>query len=160
MDILNFGAYPECYARVIAEFDARKHLFDTCHCVLIENQMTISKKMYRVYQHMLSYFLIRYHGRGTPIVYEVDPKFKTSGLGAPRFTKKDGAKANKKWAVAKAWSLCHDRRDTYSLELLRQCGVKAREDLADTICYEEAFFLYFFSHWQEFPVSIRSRMGL
>lgn len=119
------------YDKLTHELDKFIYL-DKCDYVLVESQLSRNPKALRLMQHIISYLLIK---TKSPLIIEISPKFKTQTFKAPRMKSKDA----KKWAITKATELLTLRNDDFALELFNK--MKKKDDIADTICYCEAWFL-------------------
>ncbi len=111
----------------------------TSHYIIIERQLPQNYKATRIAQHTISYFCIKlYNNKLLSSIIEIDPKLKGKMLGASRQLTD---KQLKSWAVEKARSILTLRNDTFSLSVLDKFKTK-QDDLSDTICQIEAYFLY------------------
>lgn len=107
--------------------------------IIIERQLPENYKATRIAQHTISYFLLKLKDSPlTPTIVEISPQLKGKILGAPKGI---GKRELKKWAIEEADRLLRKRGDTYGLDLMKSIKGK-KDDLADTLCQIEAYFLY------------------
>ena len=137
---------PELMASIEHYITSLQPVLKEVDIVLIERQMGLNYKASRVFQHVLTIFLMmRRLGlliNPKLVICDISPKMKGDKLGAPKGCK--GADL-KKWSIDKAKELCQWRGDTNSLSVLEFHNKKTKtkaDDLADTICQIEAFFLH------------------
>ncbi len=126
------------YQNIIKILDLQNEHFNNTHFILIERQIPKNHNAVRVAQHLITYFLIKLKDLLLlPSIIEVSPKLKGKMLGAPKGINERQLKT---WAVAKATELAEERKDEYTLNLLKK--TKKKDDLADVLCQIEAFCLY------------------
>lgn len=118
--------------------DYHSKYYQDCHFIVIERQLPFNYRSFRIFQHTLSYFLIKLKDAPLlPQIMELDSKLKSHQLAPGEdFTKN----ALKKWSVKKCEELLKLRNDTLGLELFNQ--QRKQDDLADTVCQLEALFKY------------------
>jgi len=126
--------------KVLTEFlDKYKQFYDNCHYVIIEKQLAVNYKAVRISQHTISYFTFRLFNKPLlPPIIEVDSKLKGKMLEAPKGM---GDGQLKVWAVTRAREMFEARNDQFSLGVLDHFKSK-QDDLSDTACQIEAFFIY------------------
>lgn len=113
--------------------------FINCHYIVVESQMHINPTACRIAQHLISYLMISTRNRGSkPIIVEVDSSLKIVGLGGPRIKSEV---ERKKWCKVEGAKILKRRKDKESLEIIN--GKKKKDDLFDTVCYEQAWWSYF-----------------
>ena len=124
--------------------DSMSDLWPKCDLIGIERQMATNPKSSRMFQHVLSYFMMYYRARPKLdcIVIDINPKLKGRILKAPTNLNYKGLKA---WAIEKAGEILQERGDQKTKDLLiahdKSKGKVKADDLADTICQMEALFL-------------------
>ncbi len=126
------------YEVLTAFLNKYKDKYYECHYIIVERQLPQNYKATRIAQHTISYFSILLKNSPLmPSIIEIDPKLKGRVLGAPK-----GINDNqlKRWAIEKARELLTIRRDEFSLKVLDHFK-KKQDDLADTVCQIEAFFI-------------------
>ena len=126
----------DTYKVLTGFLDKYKQFYDDCHYVIIEKQMHFNYKAVRISQHTISYFsLVLFNKPLLPAIIEIDSKLKGKMLEAPK------GEDLKKWAVLKAREMFEAREDQFSIGVLDYFRSK-QDDLSDTACQIEAFFLY------------------
>lgn len=128
--------------------DHYQDYYHQTHYIIIERQLPLNYRSFRIFQHTLSYFLIKLKDSPLlPIIIEISPKLKSAQLAPGEEFTKNGLK---KWSVRKCIELLEHRHDTLGLQLLRQ--EKKQDDLADTVCQAEAYFNYrLYSNFSDIP---------
>lgn len=110
--------------------------------VAIERQMAVNYKSSRIFQHILTYFMLRVTTFRNPcIIIDISPKLKGKILGAPKGLNYNGLK---EWSVEKAIEILTWRNDQIGLKIIREHRGKGKtkaDDLADTITQMEAWFI-------------------
>ena len=110
--------------------------------VAIERQLAVNYKSSRIYQHILTFFMIHAPSFQHPcIVMDIDPKLKGKILGAPKGLNKYGLK---QWAIEKALEILQIRGDRKAIECINQNRGKSKtkaDDLSDTVIQIEAWFI-------------------
>ena len=108
----------------------------------IERQMAINYKSSRIFQHILTYFLIMVNTFRNPcIIMDISPKLKGKILGAPKGLNHGGLKT---WGISKALDILNWRNDQVGIQIIKQHKGKSKtkaDDLADTIIQMEAWFI-------------------
>lgn len=108
----------------------------------IERQMAVNYKASRMFQHVLTFFLLHVtHFKNYCIIMDIDPKLKGRVLGAPKGINKTGLK---KWSLEHAIVLFNRRNDQLGLSILMNHRGKAEtkgDDMADTNNQMEAWFV-------------------
>lgn len=110
--------------------------------VALERQMAINYKATRIFQHTLTYFMLKAPTFTYPcIVMDISAKLKGRMLNAPKNLNYNGLK---EWGIDKALELLKIRGDTFALETLKYHRGKTKtkaDDLADTVIQMEAWFI-------------------
>jgi hypothetical protein len=108
----------------------------------IERQMAINYKSSRIFQHILTYFLIMVTTFRHPcIIMDISPKLKGRILGAPKNIHKTELKA---WGIVKALEISEWRQDKIATQIIKYHKGKSKtkaDDIADTIIQMEAWFI-------------------
>jgi hypothetical protein len=108
----------------------------------IERQMAINYKATRIFQHLLTYFLIMVSRFRHPcIIMDISPKLKGKMLKAPKGLVKN---ALKEWGIGVAIERLTWRNDQLGLKIIKDHKGKSKtkaDDLADTIIQMEAWFM-------------------
>jgi hypothetical protein len=105
--------------------------------LIIERQLPQNYKMVRISQHLISYFYMLWTDLPhQPLIVEVSPSLKGKMLG---FSKRHDYDL-KEWSSAKAVEILTFHQDLESLQILTKFPGK-KDDLADTVCQEEALFM-------------------
>lgn len=126
------------YQHITDILDKLKDYFINTHYVIIERQIPKNHNAVRIAQHLITYFLINLKDLPLcPSIIEVDPKLKGKILGAPKGINERQLKV---WSVEKAIALSTERKDEYTLTLLKK--TKKKDDLSDVLCQIEAFCIY------------------
>lgn len=119
------------YSNCINLLDNYLKYFKKAHYIVIESQFVKSKDIYRMGQHLISYFLIKTKNCGSnPLIIEIDPKLKTSMLNLPRMKQRLLKKKCKEIAI----NLLHERGEHDLAENIAK--LRKGDDHGDTICYE------------------------
>jgi hypothetical protein len=134
----SLGGYSKLYSEVSIFLEKQRKFFENINIVLIERQLPTNYKMVRLSQHVLSYFTNLFLSNPIPII-EIDSKFKTKFLDAPR---KLDEREVKKWSVEKCSEILPKYFDQVSENFFTSFK-KKKDDLADTIVQMEAFCRYF-----------------
>lgn len=127
------------FANITALLDGYAPLLAECHIFVVERQLPQNYFACRYAQHTLTYFMTRYAGGVLrPTILEVDPKFKTKALGAPKGLNEKQIKA---WTISYARPCLAARGDGWSIAVMNRTP-KKQDDLADTVCQVLALFVY------------------
>ena len=114
-----------------------------CRIVAIERQMAQNYKSSRIYQHLLTYFMmIIPNFKNYCVLMDLSPKLKGRILGAPKGLNYSGLK---QWGIGRAIEISTWRNDQMALEIIRQHKGKSKtkaDDLCDTILQIEAWFKF------------------
>lgn len=117
------------------------HLRET-RIVAVERQLAVNYKSSRIYQHILTFFMIHAPTFQHPcIVMDIDPKLKGKILGAPKGLNKYGLK---QWAIEKALEILTIRGDQRAIKCITDNRGKSKtkaDDLSDTVIQIEAWFI-------------------
>ena len=109
----------------------------------IERQMAKNYKATRIYQHILTFFLMSVPSFTHPcLIMDISPKLKGKILGAPKGLNHNGLK---KWGIEKSLELLGWRNDQWSRQVILHHRGKSQtkaDDLADTIIQMEAWFIF------------------
>ena len=120
-------------------FNKNIELLEKCSIFIMEQQLTKNLIVYRIAQHVISFFIIKLNN-GKRIFYEIDARLKERiGYKNEKSTtkKKNDQKLIKTWSIDKAYELCKKRNDEFSINILNKS--KKKDDLADVICQLQAF---------------------
>ena len=124
------------YTDTITYFGSIKDHLLNCHYIIVESQLRVNYDLIRMGQHIQSTLMVLVQNQGLrPLIIEVDPKLKSSYLGAPKFKSK---KDLKKWASQMAISILESRSDSGTLKIIT--GAKKQDDHGDVICMEMMFW--------------------
>lgn len=108
----------------------------------IERQMAINYKSSRIFQHILTYFLIMVSTFRYPcIIMDISPKLKGKILGAPKGLNYSGLK---EWSINKSLEISKWRNDQIAIQIIKHHKGKSKtkaDDVADTINQIEAWFI-------------------
>jgi major membrane immunogen (membrane-anchored lipoprotein) len=130
------------YDKITALLDKYKKYYNECHYIIVEKQLPYNYKVVRVEQHTVSYFSFVCRDQGKlPSIISVCPQLKGKMLGIPKGCNE---KQTKQWAIEKGFELLEKRKDDFSIEVLK--ATKKKDDLGDTVCQREAFFIYMKLH--------------
>lgn len=114
--------------------------------ICIERQMAINYKSTRIFQHVLTFFMIHApHFKNYCMIVDVNPQLKGRIHDAPKRLTYNELKA---WSISKAIEILQRRNDNISLSVLSFHQGKSKtkaDDLADTVIQLEALIqvLYF-----------------
>lgn len=152
IDFTKYGAIPESKATTVinpqillAIYDFLKTLLPTLsesRLIGIERQMGVNYSAARIFQHVLSFFMMYCSQFKYPcVIFDISPKLKGKMLGAPK-----GMTYNqlKEWSIVKARELLSWRGDNWSLAVIDRHQGKSKtkaDDLADTVIQMEAWFI-------------------
>lgn len=120
-------------------FNEHINLLKKCTIFLMEHQLVKNIDVFRIAQHVLSYFIIRLNN-GKRLFYEINPRLKERiGYKDEKnaTVKNSSQKLIKTWSINKAYELCNERNDLLSKRILDVS--KKKDDLADVICQMQAF---------------------
>lgn len=132
------GVTIDVYGRAINFLDRYKQLYYGCHYVIIERQLPFNYRAVRISQHIITYLMLLLKDTSLlPIIVELSSKVKGKYLDAPDDLNDKGLK---RWATEKARELLQIRGDQWSIDVMNFFW-KKQDDLADTICQIEAFFI-------------------
>lgn len=122
------------HAWITKYFDQFYNLINECHIMLVERQQVVaSRKGMLIGQTILVYLLTRYrNNRLRSLIYEVDPKLKTSIFGGP------SGEHVKLWTKHFVFDLLGAKQDTDSLNTM--WSFPRPQDSCDVIAMIEAFF--------------------
>lgn len=141
---------PVCklYQDVTAFLDLLLSFLRESHFIIMERQLPHNYKAVRLSQHVVSYLsLLLKDCLLMPIIVELDSKVKSRYLGCPRGLNE---RQTKLWLIEKALQLLTWRNDAENAALIRDS--KKKDDLADTVCQAEAFFVLIgFQHLTRVP---------
>lgn len=117
-------------------------LFQDTRIVMIERQMAVNYKATRMFQHILTFFLMVVSTFKYPcIIMDISPKLKGRVLGAPKGINHAQMKV---WGIEKALEILAWRNDQVAIQIIKQHRGKSKtkaDDLADTIIQAEAWFI-------------------
>jgi hypothetical protein len=133
---------PRILAAATSILNSLLPIFQENRIVGIERQMAVNYKSSRIFQHILTYFLIMVTTFRYPcIIMDISPKLKGKVLGAPKGLNYNGLK---EWSIEKAIQILTWRNDQVALKIILQHRGKSKtkaDDLADTINQIEAWFI-------------------
>lgn len=133
---------PKILAVVTATLNSLLPIMQYSRIVGIERQMAINYKSTRIFQHILTYFLIMVSTFHYPsMIMEISPKLKSRILGAPKGLVKTELK---KWDIQKALQILEWRNDQAAIQIIKDHKGKSKtkaDDLADTVIQMEAWFI-------------------
>ena len=112
------------------------------HLIGIERQLGQNYKSSRMFQHTLTYFLVKIDMfNNSPILCDISSKVKSKYLCAPKGLT---SYQLKKWSVDVALDICEKRGDQWTIDRLLsvrgKTGTKA-DDMADTLVQMEALLI-------------------
>lgn len=117
-------------------------MFQETRIVIIERQMAINYKATRMFQHILTFFMMVVSTFKYPcVIMDVSPKLKSRILGAPKGLNHTQIKA---WGIDKALEILTWRNDRIAIQIIEQNRGKSKtkaDDLADTVIQVEAWFI-------------------
>lgn len=130
--------FPAAQVELIKLLNLFKSVLVDCHFVVMERQLPYNYRAVRISQVALTWFMI-FCMDNEPLtrIYEVAPQLKSDMLPAPP---KLSAREVKTWSKQEAIKILTLRRDTVALAELK--GARKTDDLADTVCQIEAFFIH------------------
>jgi len=109
--------------------------------VLIERQMSLNYKATRIFQHILTFFMMSAPQFTYPcLVMDINPKVKGRILDAPKNLNYPGLKA---WSIVKSLELLQQRNDQIGIQIIQHHKGTSKtkaDDLADTVVQIEAWF--------------------
>lgn len=133
---------PRILAAATSVLNALLPIMQDSRIVGIERQMAINYKSSRIFQHVLSYFLIMVTTFRYPcIIIDISPKLKGKMLGAPKGLNYSELK---QWSIEKSLQILGWRNDQIAIQIIKQHRGKSKtkaDDLADTINQMEAWFI-------------------
>ena len=132
---------PRILSAIIYVFNQLTQWVTECRIIGIERQMAVNYKSSRIYQHLVTYFMMiipnfKYYC----ILMDISPKLKGRILGAPKGLNYNGLK---QWGISRAVEILNWRSDQMALEIIRQHKGKSKtkaDDLCDTVLQMEAWF--------------------
>lgn len=122
-------------------------IFQESRIIAIERQLAINYKSTRIFQHILTFFLMVINTfKNYCIIMDINPKLKGKMLGAPKGLNHYSLKM---WSIDKAIELLTWRNDQLALQIInhhrknknKQIGKTKADDLADTVNQIEAWFM-------------------
>jgi hypothetical protein len=126
----NITTSPQCYSNAINVFDKHLEYIQGSHLIAVERQLAKNYIATRLFQHLLTYFIMRTNYlKIFPSVMDVDAKIKSNGFGVGKIPDP------KVWCVGKALELLRSRNDHASEAIMMR--TKKRDDYADVVCYCE-----------------------
>lgn len=133
---------PRMLAAITHYVQALLPIMKETRIVAIERQLAKNYKATRIFQHLLTYFVMVVPSFTHPcIVVDICTKLKGKILGAPKGLNHYGLK---KWGIEKAIELLTWRNDQWSLQVINHHRGKSEtkaDDMADTIIQMEAWFI-------------------
>lgn len=131
------GKTTDLYIKVIRFLDPFLPLLRQSNVIIVEEQLRQNKKMIRMSQHILSYFMIHLRDESTkPLIFEISSQVKSKELNAPK------GMDVKIWSVGEALRILNIRKDQVSMGAIETArntkGKKKKDDLADVIIQIEA----------------------
>lgn len=133
---------PRILAAATSVLNALLPAMQDSRIVGIERQMAINYKSSRIFQHVLTYFLVMVTTFRYPcIIMDISPKLKGRMLGAPKGLNYTGLK---EWSVEKSLEISSWRNDQKAIQIIKQHRGKSKtkaDDLADTVNQIEAWFM-------------------
>ena len=133
---------PKILAAVIHALSELQDIIKYTKIIAIERQMAVNYKSTRIFQHILTYFLVMVTTFEYPcIIIDISPKLKGKILGA---SKKLNHHEIKKWSIEKCMNILSWRNDQAAIEIIKQHRGKSEtkaDDLADTVIQIEAWFI-------------------
>ncbi len=134
---------PRILSAVIYVFNQLSPWITDCQIVAIERQMAQNYKSSRIYQHLLTYFMMVIPSfKRYCVLMDLSPKLKGKILGAPKGLNYNGLK---QWGIGRAIEILTWRNDLVALEVIRQHKGKSKtkaDDLCDTVLQMEAWFKF------------------
>lgn len=133
---------PRILAAATSVLNSLLSIMQDSRIVAIERQMAINYKSSRIFQHVLSYFLIMVTTfRYSCIIIDISPKLKGRVLGAPKGLNYSGLK---EWSIEKSLEISVWRGDQIAIQIIKYHRGKSKtkaDDIADTINQIEAWFI-------------------
>lgn len=133
---------PKILASALETLRYFEHYFKESQLIIIERQPGINYKSSRIFQHVLTYFMMI-----VPtfthycVILDVSPKLKGKMLGAPKNISKIELK---KWGIEKAIEILTVRKDEIALKIIdyhRGTSKTKADDIADTIIQIEGLLV-------------------
>ncbi|MEM3858066.1 MAG: hypothetical protein QW478_01525 [Candidatus Micrarchaeaceae archaeon] len=120
---------PLTFIKIITILEHINNIIYNSNIVIIERQMMINSTNVRIFQHLLTYFLIKFP---KIIISDISPKLKNNyfNLGGLKYNEV------KKLSIEKAKEILYHRNDRYGIELMNG---KKLDDLADTVLQIEVW---------------------
>lgn len=108
----------------------------------IERQMAVNYKSSRIFQHILTFFLMAVRSfKYYCVVMDISPKLKGKVLGAPKGLSYNGLK---EWSINKSLEILSWRNDQIGIKIIMEHRGKSKtkaDDLADTVNQIESWFI-------------------
>lgn len=120
--------------------DSKLDILNKCNIFVMEEQQTKNRIIYRIAQHVLSYFIIVINKNQSSLFYEINPRLKERlGYNVDKKSMPNNGeqKTIKMWSINKAIELLQQRGDKISLNVIN--NAKKKDDLADVVCQLESF---------------------
>ncbi len=127
------------YYKVNEHLNQFLNIFKSCHFILIEKQMSKNHKCTKLFQHLITYFMmVCATNRNVPYITELTSTFKSRQFGIKGLKRPE----LKRWGEEKAYELLTIRGDGYAIDVLNSYAdnKKKIDDMTDTIIQSEAFF--------------------
>ena len=109
------------------------YMYET-RLIAIERQMGLNYKSSRIFQHVLTFYLLHVPNFKYPcIITDIWPKLKGKMMGAPKGLNKNGLKT---WSIEKALQILSWRNDQAAINIIKSHRGKSKtkaDDLADTV---------------------------
>lgn len=146
---------PQILASVTSVLNQLLPIMQESRIVGIERQMAINYKATRIYQHLLTYFLMMVSTfKHYCIIMDISPKLKGKILGAPKGLVKT---ALKEWGIKIAIERLTWRNDQTGLKIILSHKGKSKtkaDDMADTVIQMEAWFILVGGVHSKAPINI------
>lgn len=137
------GINPQVFNAIIDLLKTLLPILNTSRIVGIERQLAINYKATRIFQHVLTFFMLYASSfKYRCIIMDIDSKLKGQMLDVPKGL---NGYDLKKWAIEKAKEILSWRGDISSIEIITKDKGRAKtkgDDLSDTIIQMEAWFIY------------------
>jgi len=136
------GINPQILTAVLDLLKTLLSIMQESRIVGIERQLGINYKASRIFQHVLTFFMLYAPSfKYSCIVMDINPKLKGQLLGCPKGLRGYDLK---QWSIERAIEILGWRNDLVSIEIIRKDRGRSKtkgDDLSDTVNQMEAWFI-------------------